>query len=84
MAVADLDEDFGLKQLIDQPRYCYLLVRKRLGEKLQTTVKLSICKELDEVAAIGRLDVVAWTSDQLGRMIVRLKYLASDEQHHEM
>jgi hypothetical protein len=83
VAIADLDEDFGLEELIDQPWYYGLLVRKRALEKLHTTVELSICKQFDEVVAVSRLDVVACANDQHCKIFVALNYLANDEQHRE-
>lgn len=65
MAIADLDKNFGLKELVDQPWYCGLLAKGRRGsETVRTAIKLSICKKFNEVAAISGFDVVACAIDQ--------------------
>ena len=64
MAIADLDKDFRLKELVDQPWYYELSARERGSEIRRTAIKLSIRKELDEVAAVSRLDMVACADDQ--------------------
>ena len=68
MAIADLDKNFRLKELVDQPWYYELLARERERERgsetTRTAIKLSICKKFNEVAAISGLDVVACAIDQ--------------------
>ena len=81
MAIADLDKDFRLEELVDQPRYYELSARETGSEILRTAIKLSVCKKFNKVAAISGLDVIACAIDQHCKMVVRLSYLASDEQH---
>ena len=74
MAIADLDKNFRLKELVDQPWYYGLLARGERGsETIRTAIKLSICKKFNEVAAVSGLDVVACAIDQHCKTAVRVE-----------
>ena len=75
MAVADLDKDLRLKELVDQPGYYELSARERErgSEILRTAIKLSICKKFNKVAAVGGLDVIACAIDQYCKIVCEVE-----------
>jgi hypothetical protein len=71
VAIADLDKNFRLKELVDQPWYYEWLARERGSETIRTAIKLSICKKFNEVAAVSGLDVVACAIGQHCKTVVK-------------
>lgn len=65
MAFANLNEDFGLEELVDQPWYCRceLAIDSIPQRKSRlTTIELSIREKLDEVTAIPWLYEISWSA----------------------
>lgn len=63
MFLANLNEDFGLKKLVNKSGYCRLLSANSVEGECErcrqlTAVELGICKQFDKVTTVSRFHKV--------------------------